>query len=53
MGLSNNEQCIQVTLVLTDWAVVIAALSRSSASLEEKERINAIIFQSAHDTVPT
>lgn len=54
MGLSrDNQECVQVSLRLEDWATLIAALSFSHAPLADKERINSTIFNCAHETERT
>ncbi len=51
MELSTDKnECINVTLTLSDWATVVTALALSNASLADKERINSTIFDSARST---
>lgn len=53
MGLSDRNECIQVTLRLEDWATIVTALACSHAPLADKERINSTIFDSARQTERT
>jgi len=43
-------QMVTVTLPLNSWANVIAAIGSSPLTLEEKQGLNACIFQAAQDT---
>ena len=43
-------QMVTVTLPLKSWANVIAAIGSSPLTLEEKQGLNACIFQAAQDT---
>lgn len=42
-------QTVTVSLPLSSWANVVAAVGQSPLPLEEKSAINACIFQSAQD----
>lgn len=55
MVLSNTDQQepVNVTLCIQDWAVVIMALSSASVPLATKARINDVIFESARLTERT
>jgi hypothetical protein len=51
VGLStDHKECVQVSLPLEDWAMLVTALATSPAPLEVKDRINSVIFDCARST---
>lgn len=50
MELSDRDEVVSVPLCIKDWAVLVTALAQSAAPLEEKERINSMIFDCARNT---
>lgn len=50
MPLTDNQESVEVTLHLTDWATVIVALSTADIPASTRERINTAIFERARET---